>query len=148
MKNDEQNSRKEYLNERELLIKTENEMSKSFDKAMITLSAGALALSITFIDKLVASIIAGRVYLILSWIGFVVALLSILISFLLSQSAFRKQREILDQKQREILDHVYAGEGNQSRNCYSIITNWLNIISVCFFIFGTITLVIFCSINL
>ncbi len=92
MKNDEQNSRKEYLNERELLIKTENEMSKSFDRAMITLSAGALASSITFIDKLVASIIAGRVYLILSWIGFVVALLSILISFLLSQSAFRKQR--------------------------------------------------------
>ena len=126
MNKDEQDSREEYLRERELLIKIESEMSKSFDKAMITLSAGALALSITFIDKLIASIVVGKVYLVLSWIGFVVALMSILISFLLSQSAFRKQREILD--------HVYSGAGNQKSNCFSIITNWLNIISISFFI--------------
>ena len=42
----------DYHKERKVLIDGEWEAARSFDKAMLTLSAGALGLSITFIDKI------------------------------------------------------------------------------------------------
>ena len=42
-----------YLEERKLLVDAEREGARTFDKAILTLAAGALALSITFLEKVV-----------------------------------------------------------------------------------------------
>lgn len=42
-----------YLEERKLLIDAEREGARTLDKAILTLAAGALALSITFLEKVV-----------------------------------------------------------------------------------------------
>jgi len=41
-----------YLEERKILIDSERETAQQFDKAILTLAAGALALSITFINQI------------------------------------------------------------------------------------------------
>jgi len=41
-----------YLDERKMLIYAERETAQQFDKAVLTLAAGALALSITFIKHI------------------------------------------------------------------------------------------------
>ena len=124
-------NRETYLAERKLLIELECESARTFDKAMITLSAGALGLSITFIKQVAPMPLAGCL-LYVAWGGFILALLSTLSSFLFSQSAMRKQREILDEYQ----------PGKQSlqnhRNLYAVITKYLNWLSIVFFIIGIV----------
>jgi hypothetical protein len=81
--------------EREILIDELREASRNFDQNMLTLSAGALGLSITFVN-LIAPKPQGTSCLIYAWCFFIGALLSTLISFLTSQSACRKQMMNID----------------------------------------------------
>ena len=46
------NSHAIYLEERKDLVKAEQSMYERFDKAILTLSAGALGISITFINQI------------------------------------------------------------------------------------------------
>jgi len=86
---------KAYHKEREILIDAEREAARSYDKTLITLSAGALVLSFTFIREMkTPPIAAWQIYC--AWAAFVVSLFLVLASFLLSQSAMRKQRDIID----------------------------------------------------
>ncbi len=87
-------SRAEYLEERDTLIEGERNASESFDKAMLTLSGGVFALSITFVKEIAPQPI-GTGWLLSAWIGFAISLLATLISFLSSQEAWRMQRTIL-----------------------------------------------------
>jgi len=135
----EEKERQEYTEERKLLINAELESAKSFDKAILTLSAGAIGLSITFIQQLAPTLQAEKL-LCVAWSGFILALLSTLSSFLLSQSALRKQREILDK------DYEGKQSTQELKNWQATITNWLNWLSIIFFIVGVIHLALF-SIN-
>jgi len=137
--NAEEKERQEYLEERKLLINAEVEGSKSFDKAILTLSASAIGLSITFIQQLTPTPQVEKL-LYVAWSGFILALLSTLSSFLLSQSALRRQREIIDQY------YENKKSAQKLKNWQAIITNWLNWLSIVFFIVGVIHLVLF-SIN-
>lgn len=86
---------KAYHKEREILIDAEREAARSYDKTLITLSAGALVLSFTFIREMkTPPIAAWQIYC--AWAAFVVSLFLVLASFLLSQSAMRRQRDIID----------------------------------------------------
>jgi hypothetical protein len=87
--------REAYLEERKTLVEAEGEASQSFDKALITLSAGAFGLSLAFIIQ-VAPVPRALWYLYVAWGGFILSLLSILFSFLASQQGFRRARDILD----------------------------------------------------
>lgn len=138
---DDDEKRKTYLEERKLLIDAEREAARGFDRAMLTLSGGALGLSITFIRQ-VAPTPYDKTMLYVAWGGFTLALLSTLLSFLFSQSALRKQRDILDQD--------YAGKipAHQQKNLLAIITNCLNWLSIVFFIVGVIFLAMFAQQNL
>lgn len=130
-----------YLDERKQLIDAERETAQQFDKAILTLAAGALALSITFIKQIAPHPKSQSIYfLIVAWILFSFSILSTLISFLVSQAACRRQREILDQdiseKERKI------------KNNAADWTNRLNYLSIAFFILGIVFLIIFSAINL
>lgn len=133
--------RKTYLDERKLLVDAERESARSFDKAMLTLSSGALALSITFIRQ-IAPVPRSEAYLYFAWGGFILALLCTLVSLLSSQSTLRKQREILDSKNRG------QPTASEQKNVMSGVTNFLNWFSILSFIVGVLWLTAFAVKNL
>ena len=70
---------------REWLVQADHQASVSFDKAVMTLSGGALGISISFIHDVVPTPLpATKIFLVVSWVSFSVSLASILISFLTS----------------------------------------------------------------
>lgn len=131
-----------YLEERKQLVTSERDTAQQFDKAILTLAAGALALSITFIHEIAPHPkLFSICFLIIAWGLFCLSLLSTLISFLTSQAACRRQREILD--------HDISGKTAVSTvNCGASWTNGLNYFSISFFILGIVFLITFSAINL
>lgn len=135
--------REVYLQERRDLNQAEAEQSRSFDKAVLTLSAGALGISITFIRDVVPVIrpCTGWV-LYVGWAAFVASLLVTLWSFLTSMKALRRQLEILDAV------HMGLGAPNLSDNAPARLTNRLNYLSFLLFIAGAAALTLFVAINI
>ena len=89
-----------YLKERASLIDAEHSSSDEHDKAALTLSGGALALSITFLEKIAPNPSPESTWILfVAWAGFILSITSVLAGFHLSQLACRKQRDILDQMQ-------------------------------------------------
>jgi len=88
------------------------EAAKSFDQTLITLSAGAIALSVTYVTpgKEV------RHFLTASWCGFAVALFITLISFKLVQVPLAQQRDLWTRASRRAEDGLSeVMTGNESR---------------------------------
>ncbi len=145
MNRDEQEEYKAYLEERKLLIEAERETAQQFDKAILTLAAGALALSITFMQQIVPHPKSESIYpLIGAWISFCLSMLLTLISFLTSQAACRRQRDILDEEMSQINKKSSGTKDNKA----AFWTNQLNYFSIGFFILGVILLIVFSAINL
>jgi hypothetical protein len=69
----------------------------SFDKSMLTLSSGALGVSLAFIKDIVPRGTASWIcLLIISWIAFALCIATTVVSFLFSIAAHKKHRELLD----------------------------------------------------
>lgn len=132
--------RAEYVEERRALVDAEREASQSFDKFMVTLSAGAFGLSITFVRELINN--PQSLWLLRSaWGAFGLSLCAILASFLLSQSALRRQRVILDEIEQGQED------AREKKNVPATITNLLNWISIALFVCGATALIAFAVTN-
>jgi hypothetical protein len=133
-----------YLDERKLLIDAERESSRSLDKAILTLAAGALGLSLTFLRQIVPDIQEGTLILvILAWGFFSLSILITLISLLTSQWACKRQRDILE---GEYLNPKNCGM--DAKNIPAICTKWLNISGIVTFMIGVVFLASFSIINL
>jgi hypothetical protein len=134
----------DYLNERKLLIQAKLEEAKLFDKSILTLSAGAFGLSLTFYEKIVPDIKCGtELLLICAWIGFGMSMITILISIFTSRLACLRQIEILEST------YLHTKKGDDSHKNYpAILTNILNITSMVVFIVGVIFLAVFSIVNL
>lgn len=129
-----------YTKERDLLIDSEREAARSFDKTMTTLSAGALALSFGFVREM-GDAVACKWLLYLAWAALVISLLSVLLSFLLSQHAMRCQRDIIEQPHPE-----KHGAQRLTRWANVIIAlNWLSFSSL---ILGVVLFAFFAARNL
>jgi len=127
--------------ERRLLIEGERIGSQQFDRAILNLSAGALALSITFLERVLQQPWQHTRVLAAAWVGFCTAIIFTLSSFLTSQSAHRKQLEILE--------GLLAGEESVlQRNSLAVWTQCLNIAAAVAFVTGTIVLLVFAYLNL
>ena len=136
-----------YIEERKLLVDAKREGSRLFDRAILTLAAGAFGLSLTFIRQIVPNIKSGTMFmLICAWVGFCVSLLSTLISFLTSQLACSKQIEILEAEYFN--NHSSHDKKANLKNKASDWTRRLNILSIFTFIIGVIFLAIFSISNL
>ncbi len=133
--------RQVYLEERKLLIDAEGEASQSLDKALITLSAGAFGLSLAFIAQ-VAPKPTTLWSLYVAWGGFVVSLLAVLLSFLFSQFAIARARDILDAYQNR------ETESTDNNNVWDTWTGALNYVSIGSFVLGVIMLAWFALRNL
>lgn len=75
---------------RDLLVEYDHQASIGFDRAVMTLSGGALGISVSFLHDVVASPLPGtKIFLAISWSAFAVSLTSILISYLTSMESLR-----------------------------------------------------------
>lgn len=129
--------REVYLEERKSLIEAEREAAQSLDKTLVTLSAGALGLSITFIRQ-IAPEPEHLWVLYVGWGGFSLSLLAVLSSFLFSQFALRRARQNLDL--------ISEGEGGGG-NPWAGATNVLNFVSILTFVAGILFLAAFAITN-
>ena len=134
-----------YLEERKVLVQAQKEESRQFDKAILTLAAGALAISITFINQIAPHPKPWTIcFLAWGWVAFVTSLISTLISFLTSQKACRKQIAMLEY---DFFDKKES-ESNKQKNNWVIWTSRLNIASIVTFVIGVILLLIFSFSNI
>lgn len=126
----------DYARYREALQKSEDISSDEFDKVMISLSGGALAISITFINQIAPE--PKHFYLcVTAWILFAVAMTSTLVSFRTTQEAMREQALALEK--------ILSDGGDFGSNKWDALTKWLNNSSLAFFIAGVISLILFVS---
>lgn len=96
---DEAEQRKEYLEERKLLIDLHNQACQSFDKTVIILAGGALGLSITFIQQIAPHPLHATLPLLAwTWACLVLALLVILFSLFTSQVGMQRAQHELNKE--------------------------------------------------
>jgi hypothetical protein len=112
-----------YLLERTRLTTAKQEASKSYDRTILTFSGGAIALSITFLEKIAPQPDAkGLLYT--SWSLLAVAMMSTLYSLLATQRACEQEISDLEKRYEEIVgvsnDEETAGVGcERSRPCFA-----------------------------
>ena len=133
-----------YLQERTSLVEIEQKSADQHDKAILTIATGGLALSLAFLKDIAPNPQAATwKYVGLSWLCFVASILTILASFLTSQSACRTQRVFLDELYRGGLQ-----PGSERRNWWALITCWLNSLSYVLVFLAVVFLTIFSWLNL
>ena len=130
-----------YLDERRLLVDGEVQVAARFDKSILSLSGGALLLSMTFIKDIVHGSPKATWLLIVAWVLLGTAIGAMLVSLLTSQKAYRKQRDILDEQ----LDKADK-EGVYNR--WACATKWLNRASITLFLVGVVFLGYFTVMNM
>jgi len=130
-----------YLDHRKQLNQGELEVSGRYDQWLLTLSGGALGLSIAFLEKLTPDRETQAVYLLaLSWTALVAAILCGLFSLYVSQKSYCKERDNLDADP--------LGVKEFPKNPWQGWTSGLNISSSILFGIGIIFLCVFALLNL
>jgi hypothetical protein len=126
------------------LFKREVSNAEAYDKSVMMYATGALALSLTFIKDLLPPGKAIAMWALNgSWIAFLISLIVVVVSYMVGQTALRKQR---------VLAHEYYVGGNEDslkpeRNPWAAATNWLNLGSGAFFIVGAALMTLFVARN-
>lgn len=130
-----------YQKTREDLLKRQLSNNENFDRSILTLSSAALALSVTFMKS--GSSHHCFALLLLAWIGFVLSIISTIVSFLTSQ------RGIL--RQLELAENYYLKNDESAltaRNSAAEWTDRLAYVSATSFVFGIFFLLVYFSSNL
>ena len=135
----------------ELYVKEEEDLSKrdlsnieNLDKAILSLSSGGLGLSLVFIKNVIELSKANYVWVLhLSWLMFVLAITSTLLSYLFGQRALDRQRE---------LNEKYFLEGDEDagrqKSFASRVTLFLSYVSVFTYIAAVSGTALFIKLNL
>jgi hypothetical protein len=124
---------------RALLIETEQKSQADFDKAVLTLSGGALGLSFAFVRNLVgAGEFIHPLYLLIAWISWGLSQTAILLSFYFSTLALRKAVRQLDH--RKLPTEKPGGWWDRA-------TASLNFLGLVLFVIGLAMIIIFLSYN-
>jgi hypothetical protein len=139
--------------ERNRLIETRTDQSKTYDQTILTFSAGAIALSITFVEK-IAPTPAVPVLLYVAWCFFGLAVLSVVLSFLASQRAFQLEIDAVTARWNAAVaaENAPAAEGTTAdtpkpatrlANRFTAYTRYLNYSSGGLFVAGIVFFVLF-----
>ncbi len=143
---DEQQGKREglYTETRKDLLARQLSNAEQFDKAVLTLSSGALGLSLAFIKDVVPIDEAqGFAVLVFSWWLFSFAIISTVISFIVSQLAIARQ---LTYARKYYIDN--KSEYSKKRNIWAEVTDYLNCLSGVLFVVAVVLTVTFVSSNL
>lgn len=125
----------EYSSYREALEKYEQKAYEDYDKAILTLSGGALVLSFTFIKDIAGNAAIFKCSILLAWITWVLSLTSTLLSYLSSQFALRRAIKILEAEDNP--KNIF-GISHYSTIC-------LNVLAAVFFLIGVVSFTIFAN---
>ena len=138
--NDDKSLTLSELGYRKKLLEWEQKIGESYDKTLITLSGGALGLTIAFVKDIVGKDAIECVFLLLvSWIAWTVSLTSLLATLYFAQFAYRRTIEQLD---AGTIYNETPGGG------YTGVIHFLNAAGGIGFIIGVIAIVRFAYINL
>ena len=138
-----------YLAERKLLIEAEREGAQAFDRAILTLAAGAFGLSLAFIKQIIPEgmIQESLAVLIGAWVSFCLSLLATLLSFLTSQAACECSIRIVEAVYGRAQERPSA-EASPQKNPAAAWTWRLNVTSIVAFMVGVVCLAAFSIWNL
>jgi uncharacterized membrane protein YgcG len=144
IKEEDQYRRDVYKSTRDDLLGRQLSNSEKFDNAVLTLSTGALGLSLAFIKDIVPVKMAIYLWVLkTSWCFFGLSIVLTLLSFFVSQFAINKQLEYAEEyylnKKEEYL---------KRKNHFAIMTNYINYSSCLLFVAAIVFTVIFVSSNI
>ena len=129
-----------YIDERKALVDGEQSSAENFDKNIITLAAGALGISLIFIEKIAPDPNKQTlIYLYLAWGSLLLSLLATLSGLLTSQHSYSRARDILEDE----FFPQQAENGNSKKNRWAAWTHFFNWTSIAAFIVGTAMLAFF-----
>ncbi|RZZ85025.1 hypothetical protein [Pseudoxanthomonas winnipegensis] len=125
---------------RQWLVAAEQKAQEDYDKTVITLSGGALAISFAFVkDILGDGPIKHPGWLVACWGLWALSLASMLASFYYSRKALRKAIEQCDS------DTIRC---EPPGGFFTSILRWLNALGAVFFVAGVLCMTVFVSINI
>ena len=128
---------------RDYLVQSERKSFEAYDKGLLTLSGGALGISIVFIRDIIGpeplECIINLNFLFSAWLCWGITLGGTLISFYISHLALRKTIKQLDDK--SIYNELPGG-------IYTVIIKYLNAFNGIMFLLGMILFVIFVKENM
>lgn len=141
-----------YLDQRRTLDEAEFRIAESLDKALLTLSGGALAISMTFVKDIARNPVWTWA-LMIAWILFGLSITVLLATSYVCQLAYRKQRKILDDKQRSKFkrqsNNLEArNEPIERKNIWSTSTKVGNFSAMVIFLIGLVFLGVFICVNM
>ena len=145
-----------YVKEREALRDSSLEISGRYDKSILFLSGGALALSLTFIEKIAPLPTAWTfVLLATAWLLLIASVVLELYALATSQTAINEQITILDAEYDTFLENLTGDitiSGHHTpparENKFTARTRRLNVWSLRFMVLGLGFLCLFSGINL
>jgi hypothetical protein len=148
-----------YVKERDGLRDASLQISERYDKWMLVLSGGALALSLTFIEKIAPHPLPWSfVVLLVAWILLIVSVVLELHALATSQRALTEQVSLLDREYQSFLNSLSSlnemvsvdsiGAPIVVENEFAAKTRVLNAWSLRAFIAGIVFLCIFSAVNL
>ena len=124
---------------RKFLVTAEQKSQEDFDKAVLTLSGGALGISFTFLKDVVGTNpIAEPAFLISSWLLWAGSIFCVLFSYFLSHLSLRRAISQVDDKT------IYRQKPGGN---WATWTAWLNISGAILFVLGVFALTYFASSN-
>lgn len=136
----------EYLKRRDELLAIRADSFDSFDKYIVTLSTGCLALSITFLDKIGKPFNKATFVLIaVSWVAFLVVLLFNLASYLFAKSNMDKKIAEIDKKYKKELETEKEDDAPETIYWQNKVTKCCNNAAFVVFLIGVCTIVIYVS---
>lgn len=135
--------REEYLQLHKVYEEGEQKAYESFDKAILTIASAAFGVSLALAQYMASAHPLTQTWLLAgAWVGFIAAILSTLVSFLVSQAAFRRQHELLAQE-------YYGGApAVAGTNRFGWLTDKLNWLSAIAFVVGVAFIACFVYANL
>ena len=133
----------EMANYRRTLQGHETAMQSEFDKYILTLSSGALALSITFLKEVLNQHCLAAGWLIAAWIFWAISICCVVVSFVSSAKAMRVAITQTD----DMLLYMAANRGELGGR-WNKATNFFNLCGGAFFLAGVVCMVMFSATNL
>jgi hypothetical protein len=135
--------RSEFLDQRRALDEVATSESQLLDRSVVTLLAGSLVLSITFIGNIIGSKHPTALWLLAgSWVLLIAALLATLLSLRFAVYAHRAQLDILDQQYQ---DDTLGSPVQNPWNTSIDLANWISIGGMAL---GFCCLALFATLNL
>lgn len=138
----------DYLAERQSLIQAEHQSAHNYDKYLVTLSSGALAISLTFVIYVAPADPQCAWAICTGWGAFALSLTCILAALQMSQWAFSRQRDIFDRRYHQGLAKGKEQEASgDDGNVMAKLVVRLTLLSGIAFVAGVILLSTFCIAN-